>query len=59
MKYEQTLSTDLMYEEILKELTLKKQQFKILKNPLNRENLIKVIAMRPKILFLNCHGNKK
>ena len=53
-----SLSPDLMYEAIVKELTEKNKQFKLLKKPLNRENLIKVIAMGPKVLFLNCHGDK-
>jgi hypothetical protein len=47
-----------MYDAIVRELTEKKKQYKLLNKPLNRENLIKVIEMGPKVLFLNCHGDK-
>ena len=59
MPFEQTLSPELMYGAILKKLTEKDKQFKLLKKPLNRENLLEVIAMGPKVLFLNCHGDIK
>jgi hypothetical protein len=59
MQFEQTLSPDLMYTAILKKLAEKNKQFKLLKKPLNRENLLEVIAMGPKVLFLNCHGDNK
>jgi len=47
-----------MYDAIVKELTEKNKQYKLLKKPLNRENLIKVIEMGPRVLFLNCHGER-
>ncbi len=56
---EQTLSPDKMYEDIVEELEKTKKQFTILKRPLNRESLLKVLFERPKVLFLNCHGDKK
>jgi len=48
-----------MYDDIVEELEKTNKQFTILKRPLNRESLLKVLFERPKILFLNCHGDKK
>ena len=56
---EQTLSPDKMYEDIVEGLEKTNKQFTILKRPLNRENLLKVLFDKPKVLFLNCHGDKK
>jgi hypothetical protein len=56
MAVERRDSGDLIYDEIVKQVTPDDNIFQILKEPLNRENLIRVNIIQPKILFIDCHG---
>ena len=56
MAIEKRDSDDLIYDEIVKLLASNNNDFQILHEPLNRENLTKVSITKAKILFLDCHG---
>ena len=60
LSFEETLSPEEMFEGVIEELTKEKTQkeYTVYKCHLNRTTLSRVLAKRPKILIINCHGSE-
>ena len=60
LSFEETLSPEEMFDGVIEELTKEKPQkeYTVYKCHLNRTTLSRVLAKRPKILIINCHGSE-
>lgn len=51
------LSIDQEYNKILEIVKNTNKEFSILRKPINYESLQEIIALRPKIIHISCHGD--
>jgi CHAT domain-containing protein len=51
------LSIDMEYKELLRTLKNTQKEFKIQKSAINFESLKEMIAKKPKIIHISCHGD--
>lgn len=60
LSFEETLSPEEMFEGVIEELSKEKPQkeYTVFKSHLNHKTLSRVLAKRPKILIINCHGSE-
>ena len=58
MDYKTTLSTDMMYREVLRKLTQNNMPLRVAKMPLTATSLYEATDLQPQILIINCHGGK-
>mmetsp|Transcript_11730 Transcript_11730/g.17953 ORF Transcript_11730/g.17953 Transcript_11730/m.17953 type:complete len:122 (-) Transcript_11730:3418-3783(-) len=53
----QTLSTEVEFKRLLEILKSTNKEFKICKEAINFESLKEMVAKRPKIIHISCHGD--